>query len=255
MSHARAFTWIELVVVLMIIALLIGILLPLIGSMHKPARGVTNSTPLRGIHQGFYSLAQDNGPTESAHYFAGLDADGRGVEPIVAGPKTYGSAGLPGSYPAARFAMLLNGGYVSPEYLVKPIELGGGKTLAVPGTDVTVSNFSYALLRLDTPGRRSEWRTTDNPRAAVGCDRLVGSIADPYSVWTGPGSRKWEGQYVTNDVIATTIPDMTVPYTRFGSGPIVTLDHLFIDETSPAEMKGNNAVMVYATNSDHENQK
>ena len=63
----RAFTLIELLVVIAIIALLMGILLPVLGRVRKQARMVYCKTNLRNINMAFLMYAEDNdGKTHSS---------------------------------------------------------------------------------------------------------------------------------------------------------------------------------------------
>ncbi len=58
-THRNGFTLIELLVVIAIIALLIGILLPALGSARESARDLVCKTTMRGINQGQHIYAAD----------------------------------------------------------------------------------------------------------------------------------------------------------------------------------------------------
>lgn len=248
------------VVVLLVVLLVLGAIAVVFFLPPSGGRGphleMFNSTQLRGIHQGMFTYAQSNRVSGSDGFFPGLDENGDVAPPFAPGPDhEFGSGGREGTYPQHRFAVLLNGGFFAPEYLINPKEYKAGKATAEIGTEVTPANFSYALLRLDVAGRIGAWAETSNSIEAVMSDRMVGSLADPYSVWTGPGSGVWEGTVVMNDGSANYTTSPVVSNSRFGDGPLLSNDNLFIDETIPEGIQGHNALMVYATDSDYENQK
>ncbi|MDF1808572.1 MAG: type II secretion system protein [Phycisphaerales bacterium] len=70
-TRSRAFTLIELLVVISIIALLIGILLPALGSARATARKLTCASTLRSAGQGMQLYALDN-----KEYFPGPNSSG-----------------------------------------------------------------------------------------------------------------------------------------------------------------------------------
>ncbi|MCC5829788.1 MAG: DUF1559 domain-containing protein [Phycisphaeraceae bacterium] len=83
LRDGRAFTLIELLVVISIIALLIGILLPALGSAREAARGVRCASNLRQTAIGFEIYAQDNrGACLPGRFPGGAGIDGGNVYPV-----------------------------------------------------------------------------------------------------------------------------------------------------------------------------
>ena len=192
------------------ILLVIAILLPALGAARRTAQRMENSTQLRGIHQGLVTFANSN-----KNNYPGLTSSG---DIWSDGPMT-GNSGE-GNTPQARIWILLDGGFITPEYLISPSEtepimpyLGGGP--------VTEDNYSYALLSFEetisgrkdgrtgeyvydvdsaTYGRAAEWSQTLNSQAIVLSDRNIGSNASS-SVTSihehSPGS--WRGSVLWND--------------------------------------------------------
>ncbi|MBX2852877.1 MAG: prepilin-type N-terminal cleavage/methylation domain-containing protein [Phycisphaeraceae bacterium] len=201
-SRQSGFTLIELLVVISIIALLIAILLPALGAARRTARRMQNSTQLRGIHQGLVTFANSN-----KNNFSGLDSKG-GV--LVNDDSNTGSSGL-GHTVEARYWVLLNGDYFTPEYSISPSE-----TEAIDDYDESVDldvqsdNYSYALLELgaaaaagdtpDSPGRVAEWKQTLNSQAIVVSDRTLDGT-NFYSIHTEDEgtSSQWAGSVLWND--------------------------------------------------------
>src|SRR5690606_35935601 len=110
--RSHGFTLIELLVVISIIALLIGILLPALGAARTTARQLQSSTHVRGIHQGCVIFAQGN-----RGWYPGLTGTGeipQESDSILSGAE--------GHFPQGRYGRLLEGNYVTPDYLVSPGE-------------------------------------------------------------------------------------------------------------------------------------
>ncbi len=236
MVRMKAFTLIELLVVISIIALLIGILLPALGAARRTANEMKNSTQIRGIIQGCILYAQGNND-----YYPGVNSNG---DLVAATDSPSGTTQYwwnnDGKYPATRYAILLNGNYFVPQYMINPQDT---KTQAALGTDVTGSatntgNFSYAMLELnetagttDSTGheslsndiRNNDWKDTTNSQAVVLSDRNTGTGADnttAKSMWTtNPGD--WRGSVGWNDNHVT-FESQPLVTTRYTGG--VTID-------------------------------
>ena len=218
-----AFTLIELLVVISIIALLISILLPALGAARNAARQMKNSTQQRGIHQSMVAFASENDerfPGIVSRSLIADDAlfDDADVDTYTAGA---GQTLRIGGHVNARFAILLEGGYLSPEVLISPIELDENRVEWVPDPVATYGSelgprdyfFSYALPQLLSGNdlnrlaeqRAAEWSLNLNSKAIVVSDRLlnvpgmnIGSPLNHASLWS-PEPDGWEGTLVFND--------------------------------------------------------
>ncbi|MGB1125330.1 MAG: type II secretion system protein [Phycisphaeraceae bacterium] len=143
------FTLIELLVVISIIALLIALLLPALGTAKKQAQIMQNATHHRGLHQAFVTFGHSNDGL-----YPGLEKrDGETkLLPAARDGKDTSSAGLGGHWPATRFALLIDNDYVSPEYVINPADpffrdawTYGDSGRDQAGTKFDWRNFSYAV--------------------------------------------------------------------------------------------------------------
>lgn len=257
----QGFTLIELLVVISIIALLIAILLPALGAARRTARRMQNSTQLRGIHQGLVTFANSN-----KNNFSGLDSSG---DVLADSAAATGSSGT-GDRPQARYWILLNGDYFTPEYAISPSEVNTvteyDPEAATPspvafnntGSPSGLKHYSYALLQFQrttnadlaissaTAPRAAEWKQTLNSQAVVVSDRNIGAgntDAAVQSIHTDEAG-EWSGSVLWNDNHVAFENDHNFE-TKYANGSLNTgagIDSLFEEETTTPT--GANAVMV-----------
>ena len=257
----HAFTLIELLVVISIIALLIAILLPALGAARLSARKAQSSTQLRGTHQAMVTFAQSN-----KGFFPGLRSSGN--QWVLSAEN---DAAAHGSTVMARYAILLQGDYFTPDYALHPND-PQPHTAYDPnsGTPLDYRNYSYAMLELvrtnnnnglntvagNSDYKRGEWRETMNSQAIIMSDRLieVTTFADP-STYTGiwsdrPGESEWGVVWNDNHTAFERTPLFETRYTRVSN----TSDDLYTRVSSGSNVQtpsglttntaGGNAMMV-----------
>lgn len=229
---------ISLVVLLIIGLLLLAILLPALGAARRTAKRMQNSTQLRGIHQGLVTHANSN-----RGHFAGLNSKG---EVMLNSPTDTGNSG-DGDTVEARYWILLEGSYFTPDYAISPSETdpsvfaynSGPSVQSAPVVwDSTMRHYSYAMLSIDgtpgqvvadsqTPHRVHEWNQTLNLQAVVMGDRNTGSNATSgVSSFHSNRSGEWKGTVLWNDNHVA-FEQTHILQTRYGNGPANSQDNLF----------------------------
>ncbi len=253
MIRPRAFTLVELLVVIILIGLLMALLLPALGAARRTAQQRQNDTQVRGLHQAMVTFAEGN-----RSFFPGIRANNTliganngdtGIDTDPSGT----SGGRKGNFVAVRHEILLDGSYITGAYVISPAE---DKTEWTIGS-VDQNNYSYAMLRIHyraqgmgfapnlTAARNEEWRNTLNAQAVVVADRNTGSngVNAVSSIHTTRESGKWEGSVAFNDGRVTYETAHDQLDLKYGSHNLVQEDNLFMDNDGGESV--DNAMIVY----------
>ncbi|MEM6394642.1 MAG: hypothetical protein AAF797_17895 [Planctomycetota bacterium] len=230
----RGFGLMELLVVLGVLVVLGSVALATTANNRRSARQATNSTQLRGIHQGCVIYAQGN-----RGHFPGLAGTG-----AVLPGKDIPFRVRDGRHTASRFALLLAANTFTPEYIINPadtdadlFEMPRGDQKDVQEDLLTTDHHSYATLNVDAPQgvvneRIKEWSETLNTRAVVQGDRNTGVDGGRQvsSVWTEQDSGDWRGTVVHNDNSTSFETTQVKDMTQYGAGEVNRGDSLFESE-------------------------
>ncbi len=232
MNQFRAFTVTELLVVIGIIAVLIGIAIPVLAKVRHNVRRTQNANQIRSIYHAHMLYSPCNNT-----YYPGVNHLGKPFD--TNGDSYIDEADLD---VGLRLSILLDDHFFTPEYIINPFETSAtavSYTNTGAGSDI---NYSYALLYLpldaDMPNHttRYEWRDTFNNKAVVISDRAICTVAPRAtfkdniykSVHTNPsaGITHWQGHVGFNDGHVTFETDATIDSTEYYLTRN-TNDHLF----------------------------
>jgi hypothetical protein len=217
-----------LAVIIALITSIVLILLSRASTRGHGNRAMSNLSQLRGIHQGMVNFAQGNNVGTADGFFPGLNEMG---EVVPNGPTT-GYSG-DGTFPGARLWLLLEGNFITPEYVINPSDSPEfkpiGQELSGKHSALTDQNYSYAMLALPrNDDEKIEWSETLNTYAVVMSDRALGTdIGKLHSIWD---EDEWIGSIVRNDNSTSYEAGPKFEETRYGSGEVNAVDHIFIDD-------------------------
>jgi len=225
---------------LLLILLILAILLPALGAARRSARGMKNTTQIRGIVQGLFNYATTNNER-----MPGLDSRGFII------PDGIGSTGDSGHGATieARYWLMLDNNNFSGEYIISPSE---SKSVWTTGT-VTSDNYSFALLNLhskkdiqedkknqpDQAGRAGTWKAYASSQTVLIADRarsqsslISDNYGGIYSLHTDEDDAEWAGGIGFGDGSFQFKKESTAD-TRYSDDPLIKNDRLFAKEQSP----------------------
>jgi prepilin-type N-terminal cleavage/methylation domain-containing protein len=210
-----AFTLVELMVVIAVIALTVCLLLPSLNAARQSGRRVRSLCQIRSVHQNMLGFAAGNG-----QFYPGFDSHGQLTDSTVEG----------------RHSLLIGSNFILARELISPCESQALKPFIGGASGLTTSNYSYALPVVFIPdatgGRQEEAGLTANPGAVAICDRAIknGGSDDAgfeiRSIHTTPaaGVTEWRGNVCWNDNHAAYLNN---EYAETQYGVINASDNLF----------------------------
>lgn len=211
---------------------------------YKHRRQMRQTTQVRGIVQGLYTYAGGNkermpGTTSKGYLVRDVGGPNEALMPVT----------KHGGTVEGRFWIMLDANAFSGEYIINPSE-----TKAAWATgEVSVDNYSYALLNLhskggpvlddktrpDQIGRAREWKQSINTQAVLIADRACipgGRIGDDYdkiySIHTDKNSGRWVGSVGRGDG-SVAFENESALDTKYGKGPVIEYDRLFSRHQAP----------------------
>lgn len=206
-----AFTLIELLVVISIIALLLGILIPVLGIAKRNAAMTKESVNLRTIQMAMVLYGDGN-----KSWYPGLTSQG-GYQTSGYAGSYYRSGAATGSAQSLEDnlayveATMLEDQSTAPAHWISPGEngqTGSGVQPAIgliqPGigtaTLVTRNHNSFALLAYGFDATlKQEWQADYNAQAVICASRLMFDPLGGSTLWTDSGANKFRGSVVRGD--------------------------------------------------------
>ena len=262
MKSSRAFTLMEVLVVISIIALLMAILVPGLALATKTARQMKSKTQLKGIHNTFVVYAEQNNGwypslnnTGDPTYYDYVVNSNTSEAGDVAAPPLVPVVGA-----ELAFWLVLREALLQPGDLVSPVDdatlefesqttptkyfvWDSGVTAGYPtppDDSWGSANYSYATLEIETSlVRRRLWRDNGQAQLPIASDRAIdnddtspagnGIVGEIRSIHTNPDLdvNRWDGFMVWNDGHVSRSSEV-VP-TRLSDETPNTEDDLFED--------------------------
>ncbi len=120
----RAFTLVELLVVVAIIALLISLLLPALGRAQRAAKTVNDAANITQVHKGFLSYANSDskGRLPTPGLISRLPVQGAGPGGATATVPGQGEEDISKNNTASLYSSMIAANFVTPDVLYSPVE-------------------------------------------------------------------------------------------------------------------------------------